>query len=113
MAYFSVNRVSEIDGRAVGRHHNHFSLGRESVDLVGIEIHLQAGKEFVGIRHLFLPLDELTNPVEALFIARSYDVVLGFVFPMRGDSLFSDAVHLFSADLYFELMSAFADDGGV
>ena len=32
---------------------------------------------------------------------------------MRSDSLFSDAVHLFSADLYFELMSAFADDGGV
>ena len=39
--------------------------------------------------------------------------VFGLVFPVRGDSLFSDAVHLFGADLHFELMAALADDGGV
>ena len=113
VANFSVNGVGEVDGGAVGGNHNDFPFGREGVDLVGIEVHLQAGEEFVGVRHLLLPLDELANPVEALFVAGGDDAVFGLVFPVRGDALFSDAVHLFGADLHFELMAAFADDRGV
>ena len=37
----------------------------------------------------------------------------GFVFPVRSDSLFGDAVHLFGADLHFELVAAFAHHRGV
>ena len=40
-------------------------------------------------------------------------VAAGLVFPVRGDAFFSDAVHFLGADLHFELMAAFADDGGV
>ena len=57
VAHFGVNRVGKIDRRAAGRNHHNFSLRREGVDLVGIEVHLQAGEEFVGVRHLLLPLD--------------------------------------------------------
>jgi hypothetical protein len=32
---------------------------------------------------------------------------------MRGDAFFGDAVHIFGADLDFELMSAFGDERGV
>ena len=37
----------------------------------------------------------------------------GLVLPVRGDAFFGDAVHLFGADLHFELMAAFADHRGV
>ena len=69
VAHLGVNGVGKIDGRAVGGNHHHLSLGREGVDLVGIEVHLQAGEELVGVGHLLLPLDELANPVEPLLVA--------------------------------------------
>ena len=60
-----------------------------------------------------MPFDELADPVETLFVAGGDDAVFGLVLPVRGDSLFSDAVHLFGADLHFELMATFADDRGM
>ena len=113
VADFSVNGVGEVDGRAVGGNHDDFPLGREGVDLVGIEVHLQAGEEFVGVRHLLLPLDELANPVEALFVAGGDGVGAGLVFPVSGDAFFGDAVHFLGTDLHFELMAAVADHRGV
>ena len=80
VADLGVNGVGEVDGRAVGGNHNDLSFGREGVDLVGIEVHLQAGEEFVGVGHLLLPLDELADPVEALFVARGDDAVLALYF---------------------------------
>ena len=113
VADLGVDGVSEVDGRAVGRDHNDFSLGREGVDLVGIQVHLQAGEELVGVGHLLLPLDELANPVEAFFVARGDRVFAGLVFPVGGDAFLGDAVHLLGADLHLELMAAGADDRGV
>ena len=113
VADLGVNGVGEVDGGAVGGDHNDLPLGREGVDLVGIQVHLQAGEELVGVGHLLLPLDELANPVEPLFVAGGDDAVVGLVLPVRGDAFFGDAVHLFGADLHFELMAAFADDRGV
>ena len=113
VADLGVNGVSEIDRRAVGRNHDHLPLGREGVDLVGVEVHLQAGEELVGIGHLLLPLDELANPVQALFVAGGDGAFAGLVLPVRGDAFFGDAMHLFGADLHFELMAAGAHHRGV
>ena len=41
------------------------------------------------------------------------DVVAGLVFPVRGDAFFGDAVHLFGADLDFELVAAGRDESCV
>jgi hypothetical protein len=97
---------------SAGNHH-HLSLGREGVDLVGIEVHLQAGEELVGVGHLLLPLDQLANPVQPLLVARRDRAVAGLVLPVRGDAFFGDAVHLFGADLHLELVAALAHHRGV
>ena len=113
VAHFGVNGVGEVDGRAVGRNHHHLPLGREGVDLVGIEVHLQAGEELVGVGHLLLPLDELADPVQALLVAGRDRAFAGLVLPVRGDAFLGDAVHLFGADLHFELVAAGAHHRGV
>ena len=113
VAHLGVNGVGKIDRRAVGRNHDHLPLGREGVDLVGIEVHLQAGEEFVGVGHLLLPLDELADPVEPLLVAGGHRASAGLVFPVRGDAFLGDAVHLFGADLHLELVAARAHHRGV
>ena len=113
VADLGVDGVGEIDRRAVGGDDDNLSLGREGVDLVGVEVHLQAGEELVGVGHLLLPLDELANPVEALLVAGGDDAAAGLVLPVGGDALLGDAVHLFGADLHLELMAAGAHHRGV
>ena len=106
VAHLGVNGVRKVDRRGVGRNHNHLPLGREGVDLVRIQVHLQAGEELVGVGHLLLPLDELPNPVEPLLVARRHHAFAGLVLPVRRNAFLGDAVHLFSADLHLELMAA-------
>ena len=65
VAHFGVDGVGKVNRRAVGRNHHHLPLGREGVDLVGIEVHLQAGEELVGVGHLLLPLDQLRGSSSA------------------------------------------------
>src|SRR5262249_14223261 len=95
VADLGVNGVSEVDWGAVSGDHNDFSLGRKGIDLLWIEIHLQAGEEFVGVGHLLLPLDELTDPVESFFIPRGNFAIAGLVLPVGSNSFLSDAMHLF------------------
>ena len=88
-------------------------FGGEGVDLVRVEVHLEAGEELVGVGHLPLPVDQLPDPGEALLVAGGDDGFAGLVFPVGGDSLFGDAMHLVGADLHLELVAALAHDGGV
>ena len=100
-------------GVASRRNHHNLPLRREGVHLVGIEVHLQAGEEFVGVRHLLLPLDQLPDPVQPLFIAGRHRAVARLVLPVRRNALLGDAVHLFGADLHLKLVAAGAHHRGV
>ena len=111
VADFGVNRVSEVDGRGVARQHHDLALGREGVNLFGIEIDLQGGEEFVGIADIALPLDHLPQPCEALLVLRRDRAV--FVFPVGGDAFFRHLVHFFGANLDFERRAVFGDHRGV
>ncbi len=113
VAHLGVNGVGKIDRRGVGRNHHHLPLGREGVDLVGIEVHLQAGEELVGVGHLLLPLDQLPNPVQPLLVAGRDHGSAGLVLPVGGDAFLGDAVHLLGADLHLELVAAGAHHRGV
>ena len=113
VAYFSVNRVSKVDRGSVGRNHNHLPLGREGINLVWIQVHLQAGEELVGVGHLLLPFDKLANPVQPLFIAGRHHAFAGLVLPVRCNTFLGDAVHLLGPDLHFELMATFTHHRGV
>ena len=105
--------IGKVHRRGVGRNHHHLPLGREGINLVGIEVHLQAGEELVGVGHLLLPLDQLADPVEPLLVAGRHHASAGLVLPVGGDALFGDAVHLIGADLHLELMAAGAHHRGV
>src|SRR5271166_2227713 len=79
-----VDGVGEVDRRGIARKHYYFAFRREGVNLFGIEIDFERGKEFVGIADIALPLDHLPQPGETLLILRGDWAV--FIFPVRGDS---------------------------
>ena len=100
-ADIGVNGVGEIDGRGVARQHDHFAARREGVDLFRVQVHLERGHELAGILHVALPFHQVAQPGDALIVRRRALAAL-LVFPVRGDALLGDAVHLLGADLDFE-----------
>ena len=56
-----------------------------------------------------LPLDELTQPEKIFVVVFRADASL-FVFPVRGDALLRDEIHLLRSDLHFERLPFLGDD---
>ncbi len=101
MAHFGVHRVGEIDRSGAARQDDDAALGRECVNLFGIQVDAQRGEEFAGLLHFLHPLDELAHPDDALVVGGA-GAVPALVFPVRCDALLGDAVHFLRADLNFE-----------
>src|ERR1035438_3697202 len=59
MADVGMNGVGEVDRSGLARQHHDLPFGREAVDLLGVQVDLEAGHEVGGIAGLALPLDEL------------------------------------------------------
>ena len=59
-----VHAVGEVHRRRAAREGEDLALGREGVDLVGIEIHLQGREELPRVGDLALPVHELPQPLE-------------------------------------------------
>src|SRR5215204_6189897 len=112
VADVSVYRVGKVDRRRPTRQRAHLALGREDVDLLGIEIDLQVLQELGGIAYLLLHLEELTHPLEIAFVAVVADAAF-LVLPVRRDAFFGATMHFVGANLYFEWKAVFADDGRV
>src|ERR1035438_9380505 len=70
VAYLRVNVVGKIDGRSFPRQDDDLALRGEGINLFGVEIDLEGGKEFVGVGNLALPLDHLSQPRQALLVTR-------------------------------------------
>ena len=103
MAHFGVDGIGEIDGRGAARQHHHAPLGRERVDLFGIEIDAQRRKKLARLLHLLHPLDQVAHPDDALIVGRGCRFRAAIlVFPVRGHALFGDAMHLLRANLHLE-----------
>ena len=111
VADLGVNGVGEINGGGVARQDDHLALGREGVDLFGVEIDLQGGEKLGGIGDIALPLDHLAQPGQALLVFGGDGAVL--VFPVRRDAFLRHLVHLLGANLHFEGVAVLGDDGGV
>ena len=103
--------VGEVHRRGIARQNHDPALRGEGVDLFRIEIDLQRRQKLVGVLDVALPLDHLPQPRQPLLIARRDRTV--FVFPVRGNAFLGHLVHLFGADLHFEGVPFFGDDGGV
>ena len=107
MTDFGVDGVSEINRRRVTRQDDDLALGSEGVNLFGVEVNFQRGKKFIRIGDITLPLDHLPQPCQPLLILRGDRAI--FIFPVRRDSFFRHAVHLFGADLDFEARAIVGD----
>jgi hypothetical protein len=112
VADLGVDGVGEVDGAGVLGQDDDLALGGEGVDLLRVQVDLEGRHELVGVGHLALPFHHLADPGEAGFVLGG-DVVAGLVLPVGGDAFFGDSMHLFGADLDFELVAAGGDEGGV
>ena len=104
IADFGVHGVGKIHGSRAARKREHFSLRRERVHFLGVQVHLQRGHEFRRLLHFLDPFDQLAHPQNAL-IVRVGNVLAVLVPPVRGDALFGDAMHFLRADLHFKRLS--------
>jgi hypothetical protein len=67
------------------------------------EVELHRVHELPVIRQIFLPLDELVEPAEGLAVTIC-NVSLFFIFPMSGNAVLGDTMHLLRADLEFDML---------
>jgi hypothetical protein len=112
VANLGVDGVGEVDGRGPAGQGLDLALGREAVDLLGIEVQLERVQELVGVLHLLLPLQQLAQPGEGLVVLVEPALPL-LVLPVGGDALLRDAVHLARADLHLEGVPLVPDHRGV
>ena len=78
------------------------------------QIHLHRLEEVFRIVDILLPLERLSEPGQLYVVAGSLARHLAFfVFPVCGDTVFGDFVHLVSPYLYLERLSVIAYDCGV
>ena len=112
VADLGMNGISKIDGRcACGQRYN-FALRREHQKFGGIELAAHGIHKFFGIFEPALQFHDLADPRHAL-IERRGVLALFFILPVRRDTVFRRAVHLFGADLNFEGLPEVGDDGGM
>ena len=88
---------------------SHLALRREDVDLLRIQLDAQVLHELLRVAHLLLPLEQLPQPLEVLLVALGAEPAF-LVFPVRGDALLGDAMHLLGPNLHLERQPALADD---
>src|SRR5215213_4039732 len=92
-----VYEEGEIYGRGPSRQLYDFSLGREAVDLFGVEVELERIEEFARVLDLLLPLDEALEPHEGLVLIRVRAAPAFLVLPVRGDAFLGYVVHIFGS----------------
>src|SRR5579883_1482875 len=91
----------QVDRRRIARQHDDSSARRKGINFLAVQVHLDRRQEVARILHVALPLHQLAKPGDAL-ILESRTFAAFFVFPVRGDALFRDAVHLFCSNLNLE-----------
>src|SRR5271163_679563 len=111
VADFGVNGIGKIDGCRFARQHYHFPLRGKRVNLFGIQVDLEGGKELSWVGHIALPLDHLPQPRQPLLVLGRDWAIL--VLPVSCDAFFRHAVHFLSSDLHFERRAILGDHRGM
>ncbi len=113
VADVGVHRVGEVERRRTRRERLDLALGREDVDLVVVEVELQALHELLRARGLRLPLHEVANPVLRLPVRGGLLLAAGLaarlVHRVRRDTELRRAVHVDRAHLDLERLAARPD----
>ncbi len=109
-----MHREREIYRRRAAGQRDDVALRGEAEHLVVVHFELGVLEEFLGALGLFHDLEQLAHP--AVLLAFGADLIracLLLVAPMRGDPVFGDFVHVLGADLHFDALLLWADDGSM
>ena len=112
VADLGVDGVGKIDDRRALRQGDDVALRRKDKDLVVHDVDFERPEEFLGIAGVVLGLDELGDPAQ-LAVDLLLALLAGFIFPVRGNAVFGDPVHLPGPDLDLEGDRVAPDDGCV
>ena len=110
VAYGGMDAVGKVDGRGAGGQIDDVALRREHEHLVGEHIHLQGVDKLFGVGALLI-FQQPAHPFIVVLVALALAVLL--IFPVGGDTVFGDLVHLPGADLHLEGDAVVAHHGGV
>src|SRR5438105_1385448 len=75
-----MNGISKIDWSGSARQLDHFTLRRECVNILRIEIEFKPIDEFSRIGHVLLPFYQSLQPYEGIIVGSLSELLL-FVFP--------------------------------
>ena len=113
VADVGVHVVGEIDDGGVARQFLDLAVGREHVDLVREQVHLEVFQEFPRVAGLLLGIQQVLEPLERALLRRVRTTLAALVQPVRGDPGLGHAVHLARADLHFKGNAERAEHHGV
>ena len=113
VSYCTVHAVCKINRCRTIWECFYISLGSETVNTVRkkIQIIFQKAHELPVIGHVALPLQNLAQPVQLLFLTLSRFLTIGsfLIFPMSCNTVFCGFMHFKCTDLDFERLSVRAD----
>ena len=109
-----MNAVRKIDRSRAGRQVFDITCRGETIYTVReqIQIALEQIHELSVIRHISLPLQNLTQPGELFFFGPGVDLLtIGslFIFPVRSNTIFCRLMHFIGADLDLERLTGRTD----
>jgi hypothetical protein len=113
VAHLRVHGVGEIDRRGAARQGKDLALGREHVDLVGEEVHLDVLEELHRVAGFALDLEERLQPLRGLELHVLVGTLEALVHPVRGDTRLGHLVHVLRADLDLDRHAERAEERGV
>ncbi|KAF1031801.1 MAG: hypothetical protein GAK34_03660 [Delftia tsuruhatensis] len=111
VADLAVDRIGEVHHGGAARHGHDLALGREHVDGVGEQVHLDVVPELGGIARLVLDVQQRLEPLRAQLLG--IVAGLGLVEPMGGHAGLGDDVHFLGADLELDVHARGAHQRGV
>ncbi|CCJ89655.1 hypothetical protein BN132_1583 [Cronobacter turicensis 564] len=114
MPDIAVDVVGEIERRGACGQVDDIAFRGKHVDAVVKDLTAQLVEHLAGIRHLFLPGDEFTQPGDTVFMAVAHAACRAlFVLPVRRHAELRLFMHLFGADLDFNGFTAGAKHHGM
>ena len=112
IADFRVDGIGKIDRRRPQRHLLDHALRREHIDHIVEQIEFDRVHELAIIGQIPLPFHELVQPAEC-FPIFLFKLTALLVLPVRGNTLFTNPMHLVRANLKLHVLSLQAGYGRV
>lgn len=102
VAHVRVHAVGEVDGRRPARQREDLALGREDVDLLREEVHLDVLEELERVARFALDLQQRLQPLVRLQLHVLAAALRALVEPVGGDAGLGHLVHVRRADLHLD-----------